>query len=263
MSGAEIPVVLDSNPSGEFEICIGHTNRSELTENEFSPDGYRIISIDDKIFILGGEHKGTVYGAIHLLEHWGCRRFSPDEMFLPELKNLSLDKIDISVAPANSLRIINGMMTTDHEYADWLRISTISEVSPPGYYVHTFHKLLPREEYFGEHPEYYAWLGNKYSFDQPCMSNPEVKRIIIEKLREEMAFQPDFDTWAVSQNDNFTYCHCEKCMAVIEEESSPAGPLIRLVNEVAAAFPDKTISTLAYQFSRQAPIKTNRPITSW
>ncbi|MCK5078839.1 MAG: DUF4838 domain-containing protein, partial [Bacteroidales bacterium] len=62
--------------------------------------------------------------------------------------------------------------------------------------------------------------------------------------------------WSVSQNDNFTYCRCSKCEAIIEEEGSPAGPIIRLVNDVAAAFPDKTIATLAYQFSRTAPLKT-------
>jgi len=126
-----------------------------------------------------------------------------------------------------------------------------------GYYVHTFHRLISREEFFEEHPEYFAWLGNKYSFDQPCPSNSDVKEIIIDRLGAEMEKHPEFDIWSVSQNDNFTYCQCDECLAIIEEEGgSPAGPIIRLVNDVAAAYPEKIIATLAYQFSRSAPVKT-------
>ena len=256
MTEADIPVLHDSVAPGDFEICIGNTNRYDFSEEEFAPDGFAIKSLDDNLFVAGGDGKGTIYGVIELLERWGCRMFSPDEMYIPKYDELSLDPIDFYDSPANSLRIINGKMTADPEFVDWLRITTIPEVSPPGYYVHTFHRLIPREEFFDDHPEYYAWLGNKYSFDQPCPSNPDVKKLIIERLTLEMEKYPEYDIWSVSQNDNFTYCRCDKCEAIIEEEGSPAGPIIRLVNDVAAAFPDKTIATLAYQFSRTAPLKT-------
>ncbi|MEN8224442.1 MAG: DUF4838 domain-containing protein [Bacteroidota bacterium] len=255
MTGADIPVFHDSSPSTEFEICLGSTNRHEFDES-FQPDGYRVMTEGNKLFIAGGDQKGIIYGVIDLLERWGCRRFSPDEMYIPSMDKLSLEAINIYNLPANSLRIINGQMTKDPEFADWLRISTIQETFPPGYYVHTFEKLIPRDEYFADHPEYYAWLGNKYSFDQLCPSNPEVKDLTIEKLAREMDKHPDCDNWAVSQSDNFTYCHCDKCEAIIQEEGSPAGPVIRLVNDVAEAFPEKTITTLAYQFSRPAPQQT-------
>jgi hypothetical protein len=68
-----------------------------------------------------------------------------------------------------------------------------------------------------------------------------------------MAAQPDKQIWSVSQNDNLSYCQCPECRKTIDEEGSPAGPVIRFVNRVAALFPDKTISTLAYQYSRPAP----------
>jgi hypothetical protein len=71
-----------------------------------------------------------------------------------------------------------------------------------------------------------------------------------------MKAQPDKLYWSVSQNDNFSYCQCTDCQKIIEEEKSPAGPVIRFVNEVARHFSDKIISTLAYQFSRPAPVFT-------
>ena len=256
MTGVKIPVLTDSEEPNEYEICIGHTNRFDFSNEVFDPDGFLIKTQDKKLFIVGGDHKGAIYGVIKLLEKWGCRKFSPNEEFIPTYEELAFIPIDFRDAPANELRIINGHMTSDHEFVDWLRISTIAEMSPPGYYVHTFERLMPKNEYFEQNPEYYAWLGNKYSFDQLCPSNPGVIEIVIKKLAEEMKVYSGFDVWSVSQNDNFTYCHCEECERVIEEEGSPAGPVIRLVNKVAEAFPDKVISTLAYQFSRQAPAKT-------
>lgn len=255
MTAVEIPVLDDSSPESEFEICIGQTNRYEAVGN-LDPDAFYIRFDENKMIIAGGNNKGTIYAVIELLERWGCRIFSPTESYIPVYDALSITPTDVADGPLNEMRIINGQMTKDEEYADWLRITTIPEVAPPGYYVHTFHRLIPREEFFDGHPEYFAWLGNKYSFDQPCPSNPIVKELIIERLGKEMEKYPDFDIWSVSQNDNFTYCQCDDCMAIIEEEGSPAGPIIRLVNDVAAVFPDKTIATLAYQFSRSAPLKT-------
>ena len=257
MTGMQLEIMTDAVSHGKNEICIGKTNRS-ANENDLAPDAYHIYTEANKIFISGGAGKGVIYGVIGLLEKWGCKRFSPDEVNIPYHTVLRLGETDITCSPKNQLRILNGRMTQDAEFADWLRVATIPEVAPAGYYVHTFQRLLPREVYFNEHPEYYAWLGNKYSFDQPCPSNPEVRNIIISKLTEEMTAQPGFNIWSVSQNDNFTYCRCDRCLAIIEDEGSPAGPIIRLVNEVAEQFPDKTIATLAYQFSRPAP-KLTKP----
>ena len=45
----------------------------------------------------------------------------------------------------------------------------------------------------------------------------------------------------------------DQCSAIDTEEGSPAGTMIRFVNAVAENFPDKTISTLAYQYTRKSP----------
>ena len=118
-----------------------------------------------------------------------------------------------------------------------------------GYYVHTFNRLVPWQEYFATHPEYYAELNGKRIIDQLCLSNPEVLKLTIAKLKEAILAEPEKKYWSVSQNDNFSYCQCENCKKIIAEEKSPAGPVIRFVNEVAKHFPDKIISTLAYQYS--------------
>jgi hypothetical protein len=148
--------------------------------------------------------------------------------------------------------VVNGAFSEDEDYRDWHRLDDLNEVFGRGYYVHTFNTLLPWETYFDAHPEYYCFMNGKRIKDQLCLSNEKVYRIALEKLKREMENQPGKRIWSVSQNDNFSYCQCPECEKIIEEEGSPAGPVIRFVNKIAGEFPDKTIATLAYQFSRPA-----------
>jgi hypothetical protein len=64
---------------------------------------------------------------------------------------------------------------------------------------------------------------------------------------------PDAKVISVSQDDNTLHCQCDDCRAIDEEEGSASGTMIRFVNAVAEQFPDKTISTLAYQYTRRPP----------
>ena len=65
--------------------------------------------------------------------------------------------------------------------------------------------------------------------------------------------------FSIGQNDNCRRCTCEKCMAIEEEEGSPAGPMIRFVNQLADAirdeYPDVLLHTFAYQYTLPAPKK--------
>ncbi|MGZ3853691.1 MAG: DUF4838 domain-containing protein, partial [Flavisolibacter sp.] len=78
----------------------------------------------------------------------------------------------------------------------------------------------------------------------------------IAQLKKDMALHPNLRYWSVSQNDTYDYCQCDQCKKINEEEGSPMGSLLQFVNKVAAVFPDKVISTLAYQYSRTPPLKT-------
>lgn len=253
IGGAEIPVVkgLDSIPDKSVVIRRG----GGISD----PDGFAVSTTRDRLTILGGDHKGCIYGVVNILEkQLGCRMYAPGFEVVPKRKVVRIPAINLEDQPANVYRNVYGRFSLDSLYQDWQRIDVIDDVFAKGYYVHTFNRLVPWEEHFKKHPEYYAEMNGKRIIDQLCLTNKDVLKLTIEKLKKEIVLQPDKILWSVSQNDNFSYCQCDKCMKVIEEEGSPAGPIIRFVNEVARAFPDKIISTLAYQYSRQAP-KLTRP----
>lgn len=77
--------------------------------------------------------------------------------------------------------------------------------------------------------------------------------IVCDELSRRIAANPEAKYWSVSANDNYGYCTCPECAKIDAEEESPAGSVVRFANKVAARFPDKTISTLGYLYSRKAP----------
>jgi hypothetical protein len=259
MSGADLPVLTAAEPGRPGVAAIGFPEKDVppgITSSlpSLRRDGFVVATSTGNLYIAGGGGKGVVYGVVHLLEkYFGCRRYSPSAEVFPRGDDLALGCIFELANPVNELRIVYGEFALDPDYRDWMRLHDLGEFFGDGYYVHTFQKLVPWQTYFAAHPEYFALMNGKRIIDQPCLARPEVFDIVVSRLRDEMAAQPDKGIWSVSQNDNSSYCQCPECLKAIEEEGSPAGPVIRFVNRVAAVFPDKTISTLAYQYSRPAP----------
>ena len=136
------------------------------------------------------------------------------------------------------------------------------------------------------HPEYFSfydgkrhagvipsWDGSSYQPEaQLCLTNPDVLEIVCENLQKAINKKPEALYWSVSQNDNVNYCRCEKCAALDSQYAAFSsdekmlsthggggytalgmGSLLTFVNKVAERFPDKIISTLAYQYSRTPP----------
>jgi hypothetical protein len=265
MTGVDLAVRTALRPGGPGVAALGFPETDlppgvAPSLRSLRPDGFLITTSTANLYIAGGGGKGAIYGVVHLLEkYFGCRRYSPAAEVFPARNDLFVGCLLEVDNPVNEVRIVNGDFALDPDYRDWMRIHDHRELYGAGYYVHTFQKLIPWQVYFDARPEYFALMNGKRIIDQPCLTRPEVFDIAVAKLREEMAAQPDKAIWSVSQNDNFSYCQCPECLKVIEEEGSPAGPIIRFVNRVAALFPEKTISTLAYQYSRTAP-RLARPV---
>ena len=127
---------------------------------------------------------------------------------------------------------------------------------------HTFYSQIG-EEYEKEHPEYFAMIDGQrrvdYMHGQPCLTNPDVLRIVTRSVLKEIEENPDRKHFVVAQNDNGNYCRCPKCAAIDEREGTHMGALLEFVNavadEVAKKHPDVKIGTLAYMHTRKPPKK--------
>lgn len=269
ISGAVLPIVTPQQITNRDDkiITLGYNELLDTTGlgvAALGRDGFEIRTNNSGVVnIISNTPRGTINGVYTLLENYfGCRKYSATVEVIPSTAMLELPRnLADRQVPKITFRDTHYRGTNDQGYIDWHKLSHDSTGNKPdwGLWCHSFEQLVPPAEYMAKHPEYYSLIGGKRVPTQLCLSNPEVLEIACRNLATLMAAKPEANCWSVSSNDNFGYCQCPQCAAIDSIEGSPTGSVIRFVNAVAERFPDKTISTLAYQYSRAAP-KVTRPL---
>ena len=140
---------------------------------------------------------------------------------------------------------------------------------------HSFFQILPPARYFKDHPEWYSLVKGariakghdtgtgQRPAGQLCLTSEEMFRAYVAETKRLLRENPDCDSIQVSMNDwNRDWCECDTCKAFYDREGAISGLYIDFANRVAAEvekeFPNVTIDTFAYLFTRKAP-KTVRP----
>ncbi len=269
MSGAKLPITNDLKARGR-KIFVGYNEQVATLTGEEAPDKddesftYRTIGRD--LLIWGGAQRGTMYGVFTFLEReLGVHWLTYDYTVVPKYEKWSMPKLNHSEQPAIKFRYNNYFYTSGK--AKWgahvkenMRGPVTNEYgNEEGYWsCHTMGRFVPSKEFFDTHPEYFSLHGGKrVANGQLCLSNPEVLKICTERLRKVMRENPGFRIYSLSQNDNFSFCECEKCAAIEQQYGGHSGLIVWFVNQAADAireeFPDKFVGTFAYQYSRTPP----------
>ena len=267
------------------ETNAAHPTRSARPSN---PDAFRLRVEGGNLLVTGGGPRGVLYGVYDLLERFGgCDWFAPWCENIPEREAFAVpDDLDISDRPAFEQRETSWRhnIVGNDKYAkkagndafaarmrfngQWHKDPLYGGTAMPfakGLGIcHTFYKLVPPEEHFAAHPEWFSEVNGRRTGEraQLCWSNGELVQFIADEIKRRLREEPGARMVGVSQNDCRGYCQCAECAALTEAEGSPAGPNLKFVNaiaeEVEKEFPDVLIETLAYQFTRKPP-KTIRP----
>ncbi len=255
ITGTKVPLQTTiSNNLNQIYIGKNFLKSSDKEQVNAAPeeDSYILSARDGDFYLAGKNPTGDIYAVSTLLEEYlGCMKFTVDEEYIPSMDEISFPQINKVYRPAFPFRVPHFPGRWNIEFREWHKISTFDEW---GMFVHTFHRLIPPEKYFDKHPEYFSLVGNRRLQDgQLCLSNPELMKKLIDNLRIEIEKHPSKTYWSVSQNDCYNYCECEKCQELYDKFGAISGAYIQMANEIASNFPDKQISTLAYQFTRSAP----------
>jgi hypothetical protein len=279
LSGAKLSIVTDAEKPASREILLGnnaHTGklRAKIDFAKLGPDGFVLCEDGNRLIISGGRPRGTLNGVCTLLEEkLGVRWFTPELETVPKLERVRLPKLNETKIPVLENRdVFWRQFMRNADFAARHRVNGqhygLTEKHGGAFtvyhpFVHSFDGLVP-QDLFKEHPEYFPLIDDKRKggYVQRCLSNPDVLRISIERVRQWIKEHPQANIISVSQNDTFNNCQCDQCKAVDDAEGSPAGSLLNFVNAVAEAIekehPNVRIDTLAYQYTRKAP-KTIRP----
>ncbi len=266
--------------------------RFSFCENEENPVAFRLCvdqslgeeellcyAEDGVVTVSGGSGRAVIYGVVAFLESLGCVFYAQDCEKIPQTDTVELaDDFSLRDAPAMEYRDlywscsyapeisvklrVNGSVNREHRNLTPEWGGGVTYAGPQ--FVHTFECLVPAEEFFEDHPEYFSEIDGqrtaKHLYSQLCMTNEDVYHIVLSRLRNWLNENPEAKIVSLSQNDSFvinSYCTCPSCRRIIEEEGSPMGPLICFVNRVAEAlepdYPEVAVDTLAYQYSIPAP----------
>jgi hypothetical protein len=261
ISGAEIPIIPPPQTEEDSLIWIassGHALHFPYTVawDKLEDDGFTIRTRGTDLIIAGGKEKGSLYGVYTFLETvLGCREYSAGVQVIPKKETIRVPEMKVTQIPVIRYREIHMPDAMDRDYGDWHKLDTRADrLENWGLWVHTFDDFIPPETYFSSHPEYFSLInGERVPQYQLCLTNQEVFRLVVADLKRRMEENPHARYWSVSQNDTYGSCQCPSCLALDKKYGGPSGTMIHFVNRVAAEFPDKCISTLAYQYTRTAP----------
>lgn len=273
--GATLPIVSEA-PAGP-KIVIGHNAILEaalpdVPEQDYADESFTYRSEGADIYIYGGAHRGTMYGVFTFLEReLGVRWYTDEFTLVPRRSRWSFDSLRDSEAPGIAVR----ETMFPYSYAnDWEPHNkcngrnvggdgSLADVhgGRSGFWgCHTSVQFISPDEYYDEHPEYFSLVDGKRLRNgaQLCLSNPDVLKLAIEKMRAFMREHPDPLIYDFSQADVYNPCECDSCKALKARfGNQESGNWVWFINQIADAvrdeFPDKYVSTFAYEYGRTPP----------
>jgi len=276
ITGADFRIV-NHPETGKGSLLVG-PEAARLAVPEFSadglgPEGIVVKTAGESLVLAGGRLRGTLYAVYTFLEdQLGCRWWSSTESTIPKRSELELDSVDSRYVPPLEYRSPFWFDAFDGDWAARNKCNGHAhrlDAKRGGRhvyegFVHTFYSLISPQTHFKDHPEWFSEINGKRTYEhaQLCLTNEPMREELVRNLKARLRTNPAATLASVSQNDWQGNCQCARCIAIEKEEDSPAGLMLRFVNAVAAdveqEFPNVTLSTLAYQYTRRPP-KLTRP----
>ncbi len=248
----------------------------EIDLSSLGPEEFVLRSKGQYLLLAGGRPRGTLYAVYHFLqEQCGVRWWAPWATNIPHQATLRIPELNVRRQPTFEYREPYWFAGFD---TLWKVRNGVNGGMPPipkelggcityQGFAHTFYTLVPPEKYFATHPEWFSLIKDRRTHEnaQLCLSNPELRDFVLERVRELLRAAPDAKIVSVTQNDCQGACQCPACQAIDDVEGSPSGSMIAFVNyiaeKIAPEFPDVAVDTFAYQYTRKPP-KTLMPRTN-
>ena len=284
----KLPVLTEEKVSGKC-IFVGQTKFAKVNGIVGkSKENWIIKMVGDNLILTGGVERGDrgiIYAAYHFLEDIvGVRWWNPWEEDVPELSELSLPE-DFCKAGTPFFEFRKPLMDSQSgvsafKYLARVRTNVVSALDddiPDGRFdeevrkygemlsvgrphqCHVMGKLFPADEYFDEHPDWWAWnkvLGKHLREGHRCLTNKSFFDALVNKyteiieddirLSEETGVElPCYYSLSLDDLLEYCVCQCDECQKIIEK-SGYSGYVMQFVNKIARELGKK------YPFARFA-----------
>jgi hypothetical protein len=307
ISGHKIVIVEDkSTPKTKQPLIIlgHHPLNADLHPEKLGVEqSVRDVSVN-RVRIVGGlkppvkdakgnlyvRDRGTLYGVYDLLDELGVRWYRPESWgeFVPQQARISLPVgRKISKPPVYTYRYgINGYRWWKDESETQRQAARLWATrnrqnanmwTPPEYggyhyvdFAHAYMYLLPHEQYFKEHPEYYGLINGQRSSDpfaQLALGNPDVQNLVADKIIAQAKANPQQEIFSLEPNDGHLWGQEPASVALDDPNLKAAAGAgasmsnrVSIFNNLVAArlakeVPHAKVGWLAYNLHTEVPTK--------
>jgi hypothetical protein len=227
-------------------------------EEPMRREQYLLRSGAKGLLAVAATEAGVEAAAADLLYRAGWRRFFPGPAWevVPSQPDLSL-AVDVETAPAYaSRRIWYGLGEADANHAAfdaWRRRNRV-----PGAFDletgHAYESIIERNRAeFTAHAEYRGLFRGRRRSTKLCLSNPGLRRLLVEDAARRFAANPSRDTSSVEPSDGEEWCECAACAAMGSVSDRVAASANEVAAMIAERFPDKYAAFYAYNVHAPAP----------
>lgn len=289
-TGRELKVIKEEeywkNPKDyPYPVFIGRTKKAKelfgKKLKEIDRDGYIVCVKPDYVILVGASYHSNFWAQSDFLRvYMGIDSYFPSKLGLvvPKYKKVLIPcetRIEEPVFKQREFSALNSYKGA-RRWADipWRMYRRHA-------WHHNIHRFITVKEYGKTHPEYFPMRNGKRIIISsatgpgPCISNPEVVKIITEKTLKYFKEHPDKEMISLGMTDG-GWCECPGCKAMdgpsveICGDTAPKSQRYYIfLNKVAKAlkekYPDKMIGVLAYAGAEYPPlnIKVERNIVPY
>ncbi|MBN1348020.1 DUF4838 domain-containing protein [candidate division KSB1 bacterium] len=277
MSGANFDIL--DQKGNKPAIFVGVRQQKELrdrfahlqTRDSFSIRTLRAPDSLTQLYLVGYDSKALAFAIYTFLEDLGCRWFMPGEFgeVIPKTSLLKWKIFERTEQPDFRFRQIwwayGGPKETAQDFETWKLRNKVA--FPYIQHGHNLTSTLPPKLYLESHPEYYALVDGKRQTTQICTSNPDVIRLVIERINAFYDQHPEAEVYSLCPDDNTDFCECANCRAMdaggmdkyYTNKPVLSDRYIHFLNQVArgiqAQHPGKKVSTYAYVNYSTPPVR--------
>jgi len=232
MTGARLPIVAADKPVEGPVVLLGPSaalarygvSTDALKDDEWlirSGEGFlAIVGRDVDGAIMRESAVGTYNGTIAFLEdQCGVRHYMPGKLgrIVPKRETLAVpDHLDVHGRKSIVWGVARFMGPRGVQMRwRWRGLPGVRVKSCGG---HSWHQAFPVEDYYKEHPDYFALVSGKrtnHKWSSLCTSNPKVLQLKIEWAKKMLR---DYDALELGHPDSYggscPGCQCESCVAL-------------------------------------------------
>lgn len=244
-TGKPLTVITDTQAKatgGKF-ISIGDNALLEdagikVEYDKLGSSGCRVVTKGRNVYLYGGNDRATIYAVYEFLhETLGYEFYYTDCYSLDKnVSDVPLMRYDITEIPDIEYRTTNyGYMNSDAETMLRMRLTSFYDifVEVNGGSLHNCMNYLPYDEYYSEHPK---WFAGKTGLSYCAQGDEKEYKLMVETVAEimkkELIAQPTKNLITLSISDDMTFDSSPANLALVEKYGSNSASIILFLNDV-------------------------------